>query len=826
MKRLLFLLVCLPATVHGDCTVPSWEVLSTLERPARYLVSADFNGDFRPDLAGSTLTDVFVALNDGSGKLNAPAVVHTGSLRSMLLSDDFNGDDRSDLAFVSGNSFIVLPGAGDGTFGVPIESPLGINADIIDAGTFDSGETTDIVAVDSAGRLLVLFTNSGTGFAERARLSLNADPASMVAGDLDSDGRLDVAVGYQNDATIDAFFGNGEGSFSKVLIQGSGPTALRAADMDGDSLTDLVQVRYERVSIIRNLGGRSFGDPLSYWFYADRAYDIAPVDLTGDGILDVAAATGTCSLMTATGTGIGTLEHVYPHYGVYGSESEYCHSSSESGYNDITHADFDRDGRTDVAISRLLPAGDTRRSLIKVLRNLCGDGIVTLTSNSPTISVGQTLRLEVAVGPRSGSYGFYGTGDVTITRAGQVVASATLSNGSATIPINGLTSGEHTFVAEYDGDGQYEPLQSEPFLQRVTTEETATTIEIDQSEGVYGRVPTITARVTSSTGRTVSGSIAIEVNGVLSPPWLRGDAPTMTYPASFEPGTYTYRAHFLGGENDPPSSSQTITFVVRKATPTLTASPSLVVAGTSLRLSVDVHSPFGGDSPSGPVTVSEEGQVLGEGRSILLPPFSQGHHSLLIQYPGDDHYNAVTRVISIEAVTASAATVFARGSASEITVTWHSSNSGSLVRRKASEPWGTPCCLSWPFHDTGTLPDTVYLYRFESSDGTNVSAADVGMRVNFTDDPLVPGTEIRAVHVQEIVLAANRIRAAAGLPVISTEPFARGGLVQATQLLQLRSSINEARERLGAYAFPFTAAIERGGLIRAAHIEQLRESVR
>ena len=73
----------------------------------------DLNGDGRPDLAGSTLTDpcsaVAVLLNQGSGVFGAPSYVPATIFNpSSVTLGDLNGDGKLDLVVPNGDGVAVL----------------------------------------------------------------------------------------------------------------------------------------------------------------------------------------------------------------------------------------------------------------------------------------------------------------------------------------------------------------------------------------------------------------------------------------------------------------------------------------------------------------------------------------------------------------------------------------------------------------------------------------------------------------------------------------------------------------------------------------------
>src|SRR5262245_23354890 len=72
------------------------------------------------------------------------------------------------------------------------------------------------------------------------------------------------------------------------------------------------------------------------------------------------------------------------------------------------------------------------------------------------------------------------------------------------------------------------------------------------------------------------------------------------------------------------------------------------------------------------------------------------------------------------------------------------------------------------YSDTTVSPTTAYFYVVSAEDVSNLAPSwsnlDLATTVIFTDDPLVAGsTVVKAVHVTELRIAVNAVRAAAGL---------------------------------------------------------------
>lgn len=821
--------IALPAL--PDCRTPYWQSVSVLPRTAEFLVTADFDEDGKPDLAANTATTIFVAGNDGDGGLGAPADVHTGSIHGAVVAGEVTGDSHVDLLFASGNSLVVLPGNGDGTFASPIASVTTIAPNGISVARFDPDLDSDVAVFDPALAVLVIFTNDGAGsFSERTRIPIRANARALVTGDFDGDSRTDVVVGYPV-VQMDAFYGRSDDAFDAVTILGIGSiTSMRASDLNGDGLLDLTVVKspFDNVVVTRNLGSRTFGDPLSFPT-PESTRDHLPGDLTGDAVPDVIATGQGCAFWTFTGTGLGTLISRRTNDI---NDDLFCEPDAGG---DVAIADFDGDGRNDAIVSAVPHEEWNAPPSVNLLRNLCGDGRIVVTTMSPVISVGQSVNIRTNIlAPLGVPSPITATGSVSIREGETTLATGTLSNGGVTIPVSGLALGEHSLTAVYSGDLQYEPLQA-PITITVTNETTTTTLEVAPAVGVHGQRAFITATVTSSTGDTPTGPLKLFVQEWNGANIVNGSAPTETLLGPAQTGTWTFVAEFAGDATHPPSSA-TMTYVIGKATPVISFNKASAPFGQTTSVTVEVPRVYSdGATPSGTVTISEAGAVFGTyaldwwgGVAFDLPMLTLGRHYFHIAYSGDANHLGAELDVPFIIFPSSQQSIDARGTAAAVTVTWWTSQ--SIIRRKtADETWAQSsygsCCPQAPWFDTNALPETVYLYRMEGHDGS-VSHADLGMRIGFTDDPLIPGTKIKAVHLQEIIRAANIVRSAAHLSAVNLTATVGANVITAAQMNALRNAINDARVSLGALPFPFTEAIAPQTPILAIHMQELREAVR
>src|ERR1051325_6959191 len=344
-RLLLGSLLVLPlSAARADCLVPYLEPTATINRAATAVLTADFNGDGKADIAGNDANAAFVAISNGSGGFPTVSDVFTGTIKGAIVASDFTGDGKTDLALAGTSTLVVIPGNGDGTFGAAIVNQLGQSPSAIAAARFDAGATLDLAVLDSFTKDFTIYTNDGTGhFTASAVRILRAVPKLVAVGDLDGNGNTDVVLSYPDDSKWDALYGHGDGTFDApaVVRAITAPLAIRAVDLDADGFDDLVTADpYGDAFTIRILGGGAFADPLRYaspYF----SYDVTTAELPGDGKPDVAAALQYCAPRTWTGTGLCTLD--WPWHDL--SANCYFEETTKAA---IAAGDFDGDGRTDL----------------------------------------------------------------------------------------------------------------------------------------------------------------------------------------------------------------------------------------------------------------------------------------------------------------------------------------------------------------------------------------------------------------------------------------------------------------------------------------------
>jgi hypothetical protein len=246
----------------------------------------DFNGDGILDLAVANLqsNSVSVLLGNGDGSFQLAVNYAVGSSPESMAVGDFNGDRIPDLAVVNAGedfpgppgSVSVLLGNGDGSFQAAIDSEAGYGPNSLAVGDFNGDGIPDLGVAAYGNSSIGYFDQSirvlmghGDGSFDRyystyyvSRFEL---PSSVVAGDFNLDGVLDLAFATR-DRYVGVLLGNGDGSFQdSVTYRASrGYTDSAAvADFNGDGWPDVAtgSSTYGVVSIVLNDGNWDGGSP-------------------------------------------------------------------------------------------------------------------------------------------------------------------------------------------------------------------------------------------------------------------------------------------------------------------------------------------------------------------------------------------------------------------------------------------------------------------------------------------------------------------------------------------------------------------------------------
>jgi hypothetical protein len=142
-------------------------------------------------------------------------------------------------------------------------------------------------------------------------------PRFVWAGDLNKDGKIDLAVTDQYVGVVSIFLGNGDGTFQPPVDYpvGVAPDSVAAGDLNGDGITDLVVAgqNSDEVSVLLGNGDGTFQSPVSY-AAGHGPQSVTLADFDGDGKLDIAVAnyiggyTSGYNISILLGDGDGTFQ--------------------------------------------------------------------------------------------------------------------------------------------------------------------------------------------------------------------------------------------------------------------------------------------------------------------------------------------------------------------------------------------------------------------------------------------------------------------------------------------------------------------------------------
>lgn len=349
-----------------------------------------------------------------------------------VVTADFNKDGKLDLAVASampatgtgGGSVSVLLGNGDGTFqtavsystGVPYELAVGdFNGD----GNLDIAGANEATTPGSAESIFLLLGQGNGQFTEVPVIpSAGTDPFSIVAGDFNCDGNLDLVTANNeaaNNSGVTLLLGNGDGTFQAPInykecskaAAGStcqSPVSAVAGDFDNDGILDLAVLEWSQgvpqVALLR--GSCSTGLTPNTVFSTNLPADLmrfafANFSRHSDGTLDMAfIGNGTPSGSAGILVGQGTLTRGM--FTGFKPPTARCTSCTTAAFpNSLAVGDFNADNFLDVAIAAgNFPAGS--QSGTGVVTTLAGAGNGTFNTQSTTSNYSGSMSNGIAVG--------------------------------------------------------------------------------------------------------------------------------------------------------------------------------------------------------------------------------------------------------------------------------------------------------------------------------------------------------------------------------------------------------------------------------------------
>ncbi len=262
------------------------------------LAVGDFDGNGTPDIATANWQSqqAYVLTNTGTGvgSMGFEQAVPTNldGDASSIAAGDMDLDGRDDLLVNTPVGIQLLRG---GSGGAALYETLGVgtgtsmHAQLVD---IDEDGILDLVSVvaDSEDRVII-FHGAGDGtFFEQAEWPLGGDPHWVVAGDLNMDDDLDLAIAAYEQNAVTLYLGNARGGFSSRTDIGVcyGPQSVAIGDMNNDGHSDFVVgcSESDTVQMWLQVPGGEF-ELVRWWTTGSRPVSVQVADLNLDGQLDI-----------------------------------------------------------------------------------------------------------------------------------------------------------------------------------------------------------------------------------------------------------------------------------------------------------------------------------------------------------------------------------------------------------------------------------------------------------------------------------------------------------------------------------------------------------
>jgi len=492
----------------------------------------DFNEDGIPDLAIENAGDstISILLGKGDGTFSAAAPIpaigtppcENISFQSncAIVVGDFNHDGHADLALTSDqdNTVVVLEGNGKGSFTPFSGSPIAVGSfpQALKIGDFNNDGIQDLAVANSNDDTISILLGNGNGTFTAAPLvsaGITSFPFFLAVADFNGDGNADLAVVNGRDNSVSILLGNGAGGFTPAnnspiyFPNASGPSPIVAADFNGDGKPDLAVANFD-TSVVYILLGNGDG---TFTFSGQSPINVGPtpqnpnipanpfsmtaLDYNGDGHTDLAVANYNYSFSPNPPPGsvtvlIGKGDGTFSQAGAPTIVGELP--------NDVVTADFNGDGRPDLAIPDsyntyttillntvsqtatapldnvvLIGAGThvvqatyptnaefSESSATIDLQGLVISNTLTLSANpiEQMITMPVTLTAQLSPPPfiaATGTVTFY---DQSV--GAQLGTAPVSANGQAVLTLSSMGPGVHSITASYGGDTIFPPSSS------------------------------------------------------------------------------------------------------------------------------------------------------------------------------------------------------------------------------------------------------------------------------------------------------------------------------------------------------------------------------
>jgi hypothetical protein len=348
-------IITFPGSRIIDANSFSPSISFTTASGSQHLVVCDMDGDGKPDILVTDAGD--------AGRGDTISVLRNISTSGSITANSL----APKVDFQTGGKYPWTPAIGD----------------------LDGDGKPDFVVPNATGNNISIFLNTSiagsftaSSFAPRIDLATGNLPTCTAIGDLDGDGKPDIAVSNASSNTVSVFrniITAGSMTTSSFAAKvdfttGTYPNAVAICDVDGDGHPDLVVANYNNntISVLRNTstsGSISFALKVDFTA-GQNPCRISVGDLDGDGksdfiITNVTGTSNTVSIFRNTSTpGSITTSSLAPKVDIITGTAPW----------EVALGDVDGDGKPDIAVSNDLS------SSVSVFKNISTPGSMSTSS--------------------------------------------------------------------------------------------------------------------------------------------------------------------------------------------------------------------------------------------------------------------------------------------------------------------------------------------------------------------------------------------------------------------------------------------------------------
>ena len=266
--------ISVPGTINGGSLAAKVDYVTGLS--PKSVNFGDIDGDGRPDMivtnSGDTSVSVFRNTSSfGSISFAAKVDFPTGGSPWSVSIGDINGDGKPDLVIANRVSWTVsvirnTSTSGSISFLPKVDFGTGQSPYSVSIGDLDSDGKPDLAVANNSSNTASVFKNTstsgGVSFAASVDFNAGGGPVSISIGDMDSDGKLDLAVANNSsnnvsvlrNITAPGVINSGSFAAKVDFPAGANPLSVSIGDIDGDGTPDLAVANFtgNTVSVLRN----------------------------------------------------------------------------------------------------------------------------------------------------------------------------------------------------------------------------------------------------------------------------------------------------------------------------------------------------------------------------------------------------------------------------------------------------------------------------------------------------------------------------------------------------------------------------------------------